>query len=92
MTFRTSPTLPADHGTATARHSSAAQAMRDTGEWVHVSTYKNRKTAAHVASDARNGRIKAYRIGVYDIRSITTSEGEHQVWGRYQGPQGGVWR
>src|SRR5690625_3392012 len=64
VTFRTSPTLPADHVTATARHSSAAQAMRDTGDWVHVSTYYNRKTAAHVASDAGEGRIKATRGGV----------------------------
>jgi len=84
VTLRTSPTLPTDHhGTDTARHSSAAQAMRDTGEWVHVSTYKTRKGAAQAASDARTGRIKAYRGGVYDVRAITTSEGEHQVWGRY---------
>lgn len=85
MTIRTSPTLPDDYGPTTARHDRSADMMRETTQWVYVGTYKTRKTAAHIASDARNGRIKAYRGGVYDMRPITTRDGEHQVWGRYLG-------
>lgn len=68
----------------------AAELRTRPGEWAHIVSYANQRTAGSVAYGIRNGLQRAYEpAGAYDAVSRSLGE-EYRIYARYVGDEKGL--